>query len=101
MKTVTFLAESNDWIHYDLPPELIGIGLKGKYRGQAQRWFAFRFEGDDSEIAINPPPGGHSAEFDQWEWKDMRRLPELIVHFKRKVYDSVVAEFAHLASVKA
>ena len=97
MRTVTLLAEAGRWINYDLPDHLIGIGLKGKYRGQTQRWFAFRFEGDESEIAINPPPGGHEAEFSDWAWKPMAELPALIVPFKRKVYEEVVAEFAHLA----
>ncbi len=97
MKSVSLLAEAGRWINYDLPSDLIGIGLKGKYRGQTQRWFAFRFEGDESEIAINPPPGGHEPEFDAWEWKPMRDLPDLIVPFKRRVYEEVVAEFAHLA----
>jgi putative (di)nucleoside polyphosphate hydrolase len=99
IKTATLIAEAPNWINYDLPAHLIGIALKGKYRGQSQRWFAFRFEGDESEIAINPPPGGHTAEFDRWEWKSMRELPELIVPFKRKVYDEVVAAFAHLDGV--
>ncbi len=99
MKTVTLLAEASGWINYDLPPELIGIGLRGKFRGQTQRWFAFRFDGDESEIAINPPPGGHEPEFDQWEWKPMEELPELIVTFKRGVYERVVAEFSHLATL--
>lgn len=97
MRTVTLLAEAPNWINYDLPPEMVGIALKGKFRGQTQRWFAFRFEGDESEIAINPPPGGHEAEFDSWAWKPMMDLPELIVPFKRKVYDEVVAAFRHLA----
>jgi NTP pyrophosphohydrolases including oxidative damage repair enzymes len=97
MKSVRLIAEAPRWINYDLPPELIGIGLKGRYRGQTQRWFAFRFEGDESEIAINPPPGGHVAEFDTWAWKPMFELPDLIVPFKRAVYDAVVAEFRHLA----
>jgi putative (di)nucleoside polyphosphate hydrolase len=101
MKTVTLLAEAKDWINYDLPPQLIGIGLKGKFRGQTQRWFAFRFDGDESEIAINPPPGGHSAEFDAWDWKPMAELPELIVSFKRGVYEQVVGEFSHLAGLPA
>ncbi|KAA0698964.1 RNA pyrophosphohydrolase [Neorhizobium sp. P12A] len=101
MKTVSLLAEAKDWINYDLPPQLIGIGLKGKFRGQTQRWFAFRFEGDESEIAINPPPGGHEAEFDAWEWKPMTDLPGLIVPFKRAVYDQVVSEFQHLAGLPA
>ncbi len=101
MKTVTLLAEAKDWINYDLPPQLIGIGLKGKFRGQTQRWFAFRFDGDESEIAINPPPGGHSAEFDAWGWKPMAELPALIVSFKRGVYEQVVSEFSHLAGLPA
>lgn len=101
IRSASLIAEAPDWIHYDLPPELVGIALKGKYRGQKQRWFAFRFEGDESEIRINPPPGGHEAEFDQWAWKPMADLPSLIVPFKRKVYDEVVAAFAHLAGVKA
>ncbi|MBX5158171.1 MULTISPECIES: RNA pyrophosphohydrolase [unclassified Rhizobium] len=101
IKTVTLLAEARDWINYDLPPALIGIGLRGKFRGQTQRWFAFRFDGDDSEIAINPPPGGHEPEFDSWEWKPMQELPGLIVSFKRSVYDQVVAEFQHLAALQS
>ncbi|MBX4907437.1 MULTISPECIES: RNA pyrophosphohydrolase [Rhizobium] len=101
IRTVTLLAEARDWINYDLPPALIGIGLKGKFRGQTQRWFAFRFDGDESEIAINPPPGGHDPEFDAWEWKPMHALPGLIVPFKRAVYDQVIAEFQHLAALQS
>ena len=97
MRTVSLLAEAPEWIDYDLPREVVGIALKGKYRGQTQRWFAFRFEGDESEIAINPPPGGHAAEFDAWAWKPMQELPDLIVPFKREVYRKVVAAFRHLA----
>ncbi|MFN3548436.1 MAG: RNA pyrophosphohydrolase [Mesorhizobium sp.] len=98
MRTVSLLAEAPDWINYDLPPELVGVALKGKYRGQTQRWFAFRFEGDESEIRINPPPGGHTPEFDTWAWKPIDELPELIVPFKRKVYEDVIAAFRHLAA---
>ncbi len=97
MRSVTLLAEAPDWIRYDLPAHLVGIALKGRYRGQKQRWFAFRFEGEEDEIAIDPPPGGHEAEFDAWAWKPMDELPGLIVPFKRKVYDEVVAAFRHLA----
>jgi putative (di)nucleoside polyphosphate hydrolase len=97
MRSVSLLEEAPGWIDYDLPPHLVGIALKGRYRGQTQKWFAFRFEGDESEIAINPPPGGHEAEFDAWGWKRMETLPELIVPFKRRVYEDVVAAFRHLA----
>ena len=95
--TVTLLGRSKGWINYDLPPEMIGSGLKGKDRGQTQAWFAFRFTGDDGEIQIAPPPGGHEQEFDEWAWKPMEELPGLIVPFKRVVYDQVVAEFRHLS----
>ncbi len=97
MRSVTLLAEAPRWIDYDLPREVLGIALKGKFRGQTQKWFAFRFEGDESEIAINPPPGGHTPEFDAWEWKPMAELPDLIVPFKRRSYEEVVAAFRHLA----
>ncbi len=97
MKTASLIAEAPRWINYDLPAHLIGIALKGKFRGQTQKWFAFRFEGDEAEIAINPPPGGHVPEFDSWEWKVMSDLPKLIVPFKRKVYDEVISVFGHLS----
>ena len=93
IRSVELLGESDGWIDYDLPPALVGIALKGRYRGQTQKWFAFRFTGDESEIAINPPPGGHSAEFDEWAWKPMDEVLSLVVPFKRGVYDKVVAGF--------
>lgn len=101
MHSIALLAEAPDWINYDLPTELVGIALKGKYRGQTQRWFAFRFEGEESEIAINPPPGGHKAEFDKWAWKPMEDLPASVVPFKRHVYEQVIAAFAHLSGTVA
>lgn len=97
IRSVSLLAEAPEWINYDLPPHLVGIALKGKFRGQTQKWFAFRFEGADSEIAINPPPDGYEAEFDAWGWKPVAELPELIVPFKRAVYEKVIAAFRHLA----
>ena len=96
--SVSLLAEAPEWISYDLPRHLIGIGLRGKYRGQTQKWFAFRFGGDESEIAINPPPAGNSAEFDAWAWKPMDALPDLIVPFKQDAYRRVISVFRHLTS---
>jgi putative (di)nucleoside polyphosphate hydrolase len=98
MRSVSLLAEAPHWINYDLPEHLVGVAFKGRYRGQTQKWFAFRFHGDESEIKINPPPGGHTAEFDKWAWRPMPDLPDLIVPFKRKLYEDVVATFRHLAA---
>jgi len=89
------IAEIPEWLTYDLPAPLLGVALKGKYRGQRQRWFAMRFRGDDSEIDICPRSG--KAEFDRWSWRDMSELPALIVPFKRPIYQTVVERFAHLA----
>ena len=95
--SITLLSEAEDWFHYDLPDELIGVGLKGKFRGQRQRWFAFRFDGGDEEINIlNPGDGDQHQEFEDWRWADLSEVPELIVPFKRKVYDQVVEAFQKL-----
>ncbi|WP_245422079.1 RNA pyrophosphohydrolase [Alsobacter soli] len=91
--SVSLLAEAPDWFSYDLPNAVVGQAWKGKYRGQTQRWFALRFEGDESEIDIHAPAGGHKAEFDAWRWERMERLPELIIPFKRPVYERVVDAF--------
>jgi len=88
---VEFLAETEEWLRYDLPWHLIGKAWKGRYRGQKQRWFAVRFLGDDSEINITPED--HPIEFDQWRWAHRDELLDAIVAFKRDVYREVLAEF--------
>ncbi|WP_245424121.1 RNA pyrophosphohydrolase [Methylovirgula sp. 4M-Z18] len=96
ISSVSLLAEAKDWYSYDLPDEIIRSAWKGRFRGQTQKWFALRFEGDESEIDIDAP-GGHKPEFDAWRWEKMARLPELIIPFKRAVYERVLADFRHLA----
>lgn len=90
------LAEAPNWYSYDLPDEMLGIALKGKWRGQRQRWFAFLFVGNDSQINISHPPDGAPVEFTDWKWVDMEVVPELIVDFKREIYQQVVGAFRHL-----
>lgn len=97
IRTVSMVAECRDWLTYDLPAQLIGVAWGGKYRGQRQKWFAVRFEGDESEISIEPQPG-HAAEFVAWRWAGASELPKLIVPFKADVYAHVLAEFAHLTT---
>ena len=90
---VEALAEAPGWLTYDLPDELLGIALKGRYRGQRQKWFAMRFTGDDAEIDISAR-AGHKAEFDDWRWAPAAEIPQLIVPFKRQIYVDVVRTFA-------
>lgn len=92
--SATHLATSRDWYRYDLPGHLIGKAWRGRYRGQKQLWIACRFTGEDSEINLEPP--GHKPEFDDWRWVGIEELPELIIPFKRAVYEKLVAEFRHL-----
>ena len=93
VSSATLLGKSRGWLRYDLPPELAKTMWKGKYRGQEQRWFAFRFTGDETEIDI----AGEHPEFSAWQWVDFRRVPDLIVAFKRPLYQQLVQEFGHLA----
>ena len=94
IRSVEPIGEIPGWIYYDLPDEALGIALKGKYRGQRQRWFAFRFTGKDSEINVTEPGNGSMpAEFDRWRWEELERLPDLIVPFKREAYRQIVEGF--------
>ena len=95
--SATLLAEASDWFAYDLPMDVATQSWKGKYRGQTQKWFAFRFTGPEQEINIHAPAGGrHKPEFEDWKWVPMTALVDLIIPFKRPVYEKVVAEFSRL-----
>jgi len=95
VRNARFIAQTRNWLVYDLPPELVGVAWRGRYRGQKQMWFAARFEGSDSEIDLDPRHD-HEAEFDAWRWVPVADLPNLVVPFKREVYTAVMAEFAPL-----
>ncbi|HEY5364048.1 MAG TPA: RNA pyrophosphohydrolase [Aestuariivirga sp.] len=94
--SVSLLAQSKDWHTYDLPEHLIGISWNGKYRGQKQMWFVFRFEGDMAEITLTVP--GQKQEFDDWRWAKRDEVLDLIIPFKREVYVSVLKEFQSLGA---
>ena len=94
--SVEIAGEHPEWLTYELPEALLGIALKGRYRGQRQKWFAMRFTGDDSEIDISARDG-LKAEFESWRWAPIDIVPKLIVPFKRGVYEQVASTFGHLA----
>jgi putative (di)nucleoside polyphosphate hydrolase len=97
IRSVEKLGEIGEWLAYDIPRDIVGQAWKGKYRGQTQKWYALRFTGDEREIDVAHPAGGHKPEFLEWRWEPMRNLPKLIIPFKRKVYERVVKEFATFA----
>jgi putative (di)nucleoside polyphosphate hydrolase len=83
-------AESRGWLSYDLPAELVPRLWGGRYRGQRQKWFLLDFTGRDSDIDI----ATRHPEFSRWQWVPAPRVVELIVPFKRGLYERVLAEFA-------
>ena len=90
--SVEIVAESNQWLDYDYPATIARHSFATRFRGQRQKWFAMRFLGQAVEIDLCV---GH-AEFDAWKWCDINVLVDLIVDFKRPVYEAVVHEFQNL-----
>ena len=85
------IGEVTEWLRYDLPPELLGRSLGGRYRGQEQKWFALRFLGQDSDIRLDLDP---HPEFDAWRWAELSELPGIAVAFRRAIYERLAVEFA-------
>jgi putative (di)nucleoside polyphosphate hydrolase len=99
IRSVERLGEVADWLAYDIPRDLVGQAWSGKYRGQTQKWYALEFKADESEIDILTPAGGvHKPEFVEWRWEPMSNLPDLVIPFKRAVYERVVEAFKHLVA---
>jgi putative (di)nucleoside polyphosphate hydrolase len=98
ISSVALLAASRGWFSYDLPPALIGKAWNGRFRGQTQKWYALRFTGRDDEIDILHPAGGHEPEFVEWRWATKSAVAELVVPFKRQVYQAILAEFGQFAA---
>ena len=88
IKTIEVLKEFNQWLEYELPENLVGKIWEGKYRGQKQKWFIVRFIGKENEININT----EHTEFIEWKWVDINLLPDLIVNFKKHIYENVLVE---------
>ena len=86
---VEFVGKTDDWVTYDLPPELLGKVWGGKYKGQRQKWFLFRYKGQDDQVNIDTP----HPEFSTWKWIGAEEMVASIVPFKRAVYEEVVRSF--------
>ncbi len=86
---VYLLAESPDWLTYDFPEALANVLWGGRFRGQKQKWFLFEYLGEDGEIDISTP----HPEFSAWQWVDPESLPDLIVPFKKEMYQQILDMF--------
>tara|TARA_A100000164_G_C21784757_1_gene712820 strand:- start:502 stop:969 length:468 start_codon:yes stop_codon:yes gene_type:complete len=85
---IKVIKEIENWLEYELPPNLLGKIWKGKYRGQKQKWFIVKFIGNDNEINLST----EHPEFIEWKWIDYNNLPEVIVDFKKEVYKKLKIE---------
>ena len=92
IKSVKLIKELDGMITYELPNRLLGIIWKGKYRGQKQKWFLFKFLGTNRDINIST----EHPEFSNWKWMPKENLLEEIVPFKKSVYESVLREFERI-----
>ena len=91
-ENVKFLAKASKWLLYDLPEDLIPKLWDGKYRGQKQKWFLFKFLGTNRDINIST----EHPEFSNWKWMPKENLLEEIVPFKKSIYESVLREFERI-----
>jgi 8-oxo-dGTP pyrophosphatase MutT (NUDIX family)/alpha-beta hydrolase superfamily lysophospholipase len=98
IRSVSLIARAPGWITYDFPEGFAGSKAMKGFAGQTQAWFAFRFEGEDSEIDLHAHP---PAEFDQWRWADLDEAPDLVVPFKHEAYLKVVEAFSPIAKAEA
>lgn len=89
---VSITAETDGWIPYDLPHDLVPRIWKGRYRGQEQKWFLMRFQGRDEDVNITT----EHPEFSEWRWLAPDQLVDNIVPFKRSVYRGVLDQFGEL-----
>lgn len=94
---VELAAESRFWYAYDLPEQLRPAHWDRRFRGQSQRWFAFRLTGTDADIDLE----AHEPEFVRWRWAAPDEVIRLAVPFKRAIYQAVLAEFDHLLARRA
>jgi len=88
IKNIQIIKELDGWFHYELPKNLLGIIWKGKFRGQKQKWFVVRFNGEESEINLKTK----HPEFIEWKWIEVDELPRVIVDFKKDVYEKLLIE---------
>jgi putative (di)nucleoside polyphosphate hydrolase len=94
IRSVALLGRTEDWIVYDFPAEARGAKVARGYQGQKQKWFAFRFTGEESEIDLE---GHHQIEFEAWRWARLGEVSDLVVPFKRRAYETVVEAFRAFA----
>ena len=97
VKTTTLLGRTDGWLAYDFPPGHNGSKIAKGWKGQRQVWFALRFDGDESEFDLS---GQGHPEVDAWRWGRLDEAPDLVVPFKKAIYEKVVIAFHDFAGLR-
>ena len=92
VKSVEIIKEVNELFIYELPENLLGKVLEGKYRGQKQKWFIMKFVGKNKEINVKTK----NPEFLDWKWIEASELPSAAVSFKVNLYKKLKKELNFL-----
>lgn len=95
--SIDYLGETADWMTYEFPPYDGPPHRLAVFRGQRQKWFAFRHTGPESEIKVLEERNGQPVEFDAWRWEPLANVPDLVVPFRREIYRAVARQFARFA----
>lgn len=91
---IELLEETPDWLYYDFPMDVrTRMKPRGRFWGQKQKWFAFRFKGRDADIRLDT----HTPEFSDWRWAPLETAPALVIPFKRPTYEEVARRFKKYA----
>ena len=94
IQNIKILNEIDGWFEYELPNYLLGKIWRGKFRGQKQKWFIEKFLGNDEEINLEK----EKPEFIEWKWLDIEKLPNVIVDFKKKVYEQLLPKIRNFTN---
>ena len=92
IKKAKIIGVSKIWRSYDIPEALIPKFWDGQYRGQTQKWFLMKFQGNDNEVNITT----ENPEFRDWKWLNLNKISDYVVPFKRKLYEEIVDEFSSI-----
>ncbi len=88
---VRIIARTRDWLRYEVPDRYIRRDARGHYKGQKQIWYLLQLTGQDHHLNLRATD---HPEFDAWRWNDYWVPLDVVVEFKRGVYEMALTELA-------
>ena len=88
---VKVIGRTRDWLRYEVPDHFIKREIRGHYRGQKQIWFLLRMVGRDCDVNLR---ASNHPEFDAWRWHEYWVPLDVVIEFKRGVYQLALQELS-------